>query len=1652
MNRVIVMSLATLVVASFSPGQAAPLPETLVSYPLWTGTLQNVVDEPIAAYSTTIFVPGASALQVHLDEVTLATDEDAVVFRSPITGEVQRMTRGVLKQWKNSSAWFRGAAVEMTVTLAPTSVAEVSVASVSILPGITVDGTSGVCGAEDRVASSSNAICRLRGNGFLCSGSLADNGTYCVSAGHCVSDSGGPSFPGTLVLAEFNVPSSTSSGTLVPAAVADQYPVDVGSIDFENGGTGADWSVFRLHPNSSGETAFARQGAAFGLASALPFPLATVRMRGFGQHDTVPTLNRAPHTAAGTFVGVVFDLISHLVDLDHGDSGGPLTDANGDLIGVNTHAGCNPVGSNVATSIFRPAFTAARNAARACGTTTLTNSSSATQLSCEPRIISITPSTTAWNIVAVSDANDDYDIQIDNTISSQNGSACDFLVSDGNATPTPDPVNAFVFGIGSVGFGDVQFRTASTMNVGSLATIAWGSNQLVEIREFLVTTTDTYDITVAGASGFNWRVYRPNGSSAWRTRSNANVSGAVNGGTLNGVSLTPGVHALVIFKDGNPGAANPSTFTAMVAHSTPSVALTTTTTTVTADGQPFTVSPIAGNWTAVSASSPSDWNIAIGTAFDTQGGTISAFVLADGHAGTITPTEGVLDHVSGSDPAEAQVATGTTISVNDTFATSLSAGSVIRIYQFNVTVAGNYDVGVTGGDGSTGLNWRVYAPDGSSDWRGRSTFITGGDVGGTIATGLSLSTGWHALVVFRDGGSVATATSYQVHVYAASAVDDLTLGENNLVTAQNQLFTVLTGLGQWNAVGVTSTGTTECDAYIGTASSTASGGGNTDFVLSNGHLGATPGFVGIVTRDTGTDAYDVERAAVATMAIGTTLNSTFASNGVIRLFEFPVTATGSFDVTTTGLSTLGWSIFAPGSSAAWIRRADDVTSGIIGGGAGILTTTQTGTHVLAVYRTGATGSTAAFSVTITPRNPVPTVSTVSPSSILSGASAFTLTVNGTGFVNGSVVRWNGVGLATTFVSATQLTASVPAANVATAGTASVTAFNAAPGGGTSGPVVVTINNPVPIVASLSPASATAGGAAFTLTVNGSSFRTGAIVRWNGANRATTFVSATQLTASITAADIATAGSASVTVVNAAPGGGTSGSLAFAVNNPLPALAAISPASATSLGAAFTLTATGSNFRSNSIVRWNGVDLATTFVSATQLTAAVPAANLTVNGTVPVTVFTPAPGGGTTAPRTFTINDPVPAISAISPTSRTAGGAAFTLTVTGSNFRSTSSVQWNGSGRTTTFVSPTQLTAAIPASDIATGGSASVTVSNPVPGGGTSGAATLTVNNPTPVLASVTPATILAGAPSATLTLNGSNFNAQSQVRWNGSAAGITTLVASATQLTATIPGSLLNAVGAASVTVFNPVPSGGTSVARTVTTVGPRLLAFSPTFIAGPVTAGSPPTTVTFSPVDGISAAATTFFVNGHAVAANMVAAPVVVTITIPSTIAEMQRPGGVTITARNFGTFTSNAVALEIGDHNNRGTIEQNPVAPAPGQNFTLMVEDCLPNVPFMLFADPANITPLVGFPDPVTDLVLGVNLLPQTTILDGIGVFMPAQAFAVFSPDPVLPGRGRFALPGLVQPNPPLNATITLQVIYPDPSLPAGFRLTHARGGFDM
>ncbi len=140
----------------------------------------------------------------------------------------------------------------------------------------------------------------------------------------------------------------------------------------------------------------------------------------------------------------------------------------------------------------------------------------------------------------------------------------------------------------------------------------------------------------------------------------------------------------------------------------------------------------------------------------------------------------------------------------------------------------------------------------------------------------------------------------------------------------------------------------------------------------------------------------------------------------------------------------------------------DVNSGTVSG-----TPTGGGTWYFDAVVTDATGVTVDngfMSIQINPtgarENPVPFLNQpLAPTAVPPGASGFTLSVSGTGFVPGATIDFNRAPLATTFVDHGHLTATVPAANVASAMTAGVRVVNPGPGGGPSNVVHFQVGAP-----------------------------------------------------------------------------------------------------------------------------------------------------------------------------------------------------------------------------------------------------------------------------------------------------------------------------------------------------------------------------------------------------------------------------------------------------------------------------------------------------------------------------------------------------------------------------------------------------------------
>ncbi len=311
-------------------------------------------------------------------------------------------------------------------------------------------------------------------------------------------------------------------------------------------------------------------------------------------------------------------------------------------------------------------------------------------------------------------------------------------------------------------------------------------------------------------------------------------------------------------------------------------------------------------------------------------------------------------------------------------------------------------------------------------------------------------------------------------------------------------------------------------------------------------------------------------------------------------------------------------------------------------------------------------------------------------------------------------------------------------------------------------------------------------------------------------------------------------------------------LAASSQNSAPSLTSLSP-STVPPGATVTVTLNGTGLVPGSNVLLGGQqgyeisnslcfssNCPITYLSDTQMTVLIPASALPNSGTLSVQVQNPSGllsnALNLTISASSSSNNPVPSIASLSPSTIIAGSAAFTLQVNGGGFVPGAVVEWNGSSLFTVYVTSTQLLASVPAGDIATPGSVSVTAVNPSPGGGASAAATFTVQNGTPQnpantgapsLIWVLPVNTTAGTPGATLSLYGANYTSASTVQWNG-APRPTTFVNS-NELKVTLSAADLASPGSGILEVTNPTTS-VTSVQWTYPVISPGVT----TFAAGP--------------------------------------------------------------------------------------------------------------------------------------------------------------------------------------------------------------------------
>ncbi len=304
-----------------------------------------------------------------------------------------------------------------------------------------------------------------------------------------------------------------------------------------------------------------------------------------------------------------------------------------------------------------------------------------------------------------------------------------------------------------------------------------------------------------------------------------------------------------------------------------------------------------------------------------------------------------------------------------------------------------------------------------------------------------------------------------------------------------------------------------------------------------------------------------------------------------------------------------------------------------------------GTFNVTVTTVGGTSAPVIFTV----EQPVPIITSLSPSSAAAGSAQFTMTINGANFTSASQVYFGSpsVGVPVTYVSPTKLTVMVNPSLIASAGTAEIWIYIR--GIGRSNGTDFTIYPAPPAISSLSPASVSAGGAGFMLTIKGTAFTAASSSMWGTTALGTVYVSPTQLIAAVPAGLIVNSGTGSVTVTN---GAGTSAPATFTIKQAAPEIEGLSPSLATAGESAFTLTIAGEYFTSASTAKWGSTPLATTYISTSEVTAAVPAKLISNAASTSVTITTTA---GTSAPAAFSVY-PAPKIITTTLPAATAGEA------------------------------------------------------------------------------------------------------------------------------------------------------------------------------------------------------------------------------------------------------------------------------------------------------------------------------------------------------------------------------------------------------------
>ena len=485
-------------------------------------------------------------------------------------------------------------------------------------------------------------------------------------------------------------------------------------------------------------------------------------------------------------------------------------------------------------------------------------------------------------------------------------------------------------------------------------------------------------------------------------------------------------------------------------------------------------------------------------------------------------------------------------------------------------------------------------------------------------------------------------------------------------------------------------------------------------------------------------------------------------------------------------------------------------------------TASVGTFAV-IAKNGKAASTSAVSLTVTVPS-APILASVSPATALAGSSATTVTLLGQNFTPATTVTIDGIAVPDTYISPTSVTIVIPATDLTNAGTLSIVAKNLTAASAAVSFTVTAVA--APLISSISPASFSAGAPATTVVLSGSGFTPATTVEVDNAVQPSTYLSPTSLSFVMPANKLASAGTLKIVAKNGAAG---SSPVSQPVANTVPTVSLLVPASfLAGTAGPQTISIQGTGFLSDSTITVNGVVHVATYVSSNTLTTTISTAEMAVAGTLPVIVHSPAPGGGDSNPVDMTISTAL-ALTSMSPSSVIAGGSSpLTLTLTGSGFTPSTVVEVNGGAHPSTFVNSTTIQFALTPVEQSSPGTIVIRVRTSTGSPYLYSAALNFVVNNTVGLDAITPAELFAHSGDTTLHLYGSNMPSDPIVHWRHLLltstivdTSFTGTRISPTEITVTIPASMLSVEGIRNVWIQSASQSSQNSKIVNMTLIDP---------------------------------------------------------------------------------------------------------------------------------------------------------------------------------------------------------------------------------------